>query len=151
VTDQTTEPIRKSLLPSTPPPEWEFSSAFPTGPEGEPGLLLVPGDMGKTVVRRQVSYGDWEPVRPGHWAAEPLSLNDAIAEWNEYDDERDREKGGEQPTEDHRLALSQALGLGTGAPWDAILERAAELHRGAVKRQQMAAAVTERFMPQGEA
>jgi hypothetical protein len=28
---------------------------------------------------------------------------------------------------DHRLALSQALGLGTGAPWDAIQERASEL------------------------
>lgn len=53
--------------------------------------------------------------------------------------------------EAHRLALSQALGLGTSAPWEAIHERAAELHRGAVKRQQMAAAVTERFMPQGEA
>lgn len=30
--------------------------------------------------------------------------------------------------ESHRLALSTALGLGTGAPWDAIRERAAELH-----------------------
>ncbi|MFB6424670.1 hypothetical protein ACFCXC_14940 [Streptomyces microflavus] len=30
-------------------------------------------------------------------------------------------------TEMHRLALSEALGLGTGAPWDAIRERAAEL------------------------
>ena len=29
--------------------------------------------------------------------------------------------------EPHRLALSTALGLGTGAPWDAIRERAAEL------------------------
>ena len=31
------------------------------------------------------------------------------------------------PAEEHRLALSQALGLGTGAPWDAVRERAAEL------------------------
>lgn len=31
------------------------------------------------------------------------------------------------PAADHRLALSEALGLGTGAPWDAIQERAAEL------------------------
>ncbi|MEV3996706.1 hypothetical protein AB0K62_13650 [Streptomyces halstedii] len=30
-------------------------------------------------------------------------------------------------TETHRLALSEALGLGTGAPWDAIRDRAAEL------------------------
>lgn len=67
------QPIRKSFLPSTPPPEWEFSSVFPTGPDDEPGLLLVPGDMGKTVVRRRVSYGGWEPVRPDHWAEEPPS------------------------------------------------------------------------------
>lgn len=31
------------------------------------------------------------------------------------------------PAEPHRLALSEALGLGTSAPWDAIRERAAEL------------------------
>jgi hypothetical protein len=31
--------------------------------------------------------------------------------------------------EEHRLALSEALGLGTGAPWDAIHARAAELHQ----------------------
>ncbi|GHC40121.1 hypothetical protein GCM10010348_79210 [Streptomyces anthocyanicus] len=31
-------------------------------------------------------------------------------------------------TEAHRLALSEALGLGTGAPWDAIRDRAAELN-----------------------
>ncbi|MFD7465080.1 hypothetical protein [Streptomyces tendae] len=30
--------------------------------------------------------------------------------------------------EKHRLALSEALGLGTGAPWDAIRDRAAELN-----------------------
>ncbi|HTE57026.1 MAG TPA: hypothetical protein VK698_39505 [Kofleriaceae bacterium] len=33
---------------------------------------------------------------------------------------------------DHRLALSEALGLGTGAPWDAIEERAAELTAAAL-------------------
>lgn len=32
-------------------------------------------------------------------------------------------------SESHRLALSEALGLGTGAPWDAIYERVAELRR----------------------
>ncbi|CUW31734.1 HNH endonuclease signature motif containing protein [Streptomyces reticuli] len=31
--------------------------------------------------------------------------------------------------EQRRLALSEALGLGTGAPWDAIFERVAELRR----------------------
>lgn len=32
-----------------------------------------------------------------------------------------------QTAEEHRLALSEALGLGTGAPWDAIHDRAKEL------------------------
>ncbi|PJN00827.1 hypothetical protein CG740_23265 [Streptomyces sp. CB01201] len=36
--------------------------------------------------------------------------------------------------EARRLALSQALGLGTGAPWDAIQERAGELHLAPVDR-----------------
>lgn len=35
----------------------------------------------------------------------------------------------------HRLALSEALGLGTGAPWDAIRDRAAELRRLADEAQ----------------
>ena len=34
----------------------------------------------------------------------------------------------------HRLALSEALGLGAGAPWDAIRERAAELGLAPVDR-----------------
>lgn len=33
----------------------------------------------------------------------------------------------DRAAEEHRLALSEALGLGTGAPWAAIRERAAEL------------------------
>jgi hypothetical protein len=33
--------------------------------------------------------------------------------------------------EDYRLALSQALDLGTGAPWDVIRDRVNELHRAA--------------------
>ncbi|MFF3151870.1 hypothetical protein [Streptomyces sp. NPDC057910] len=41
---------------------------------------------------------------------------------------------------DRRLALSQALGLGTGAPWDAIQERAAELHLASVAEAQPAEA-----------
>ncbi|MGW8326517.1 hypothetical protein ACWGLE_01275 [Streptomyces sp. NPDC055897] len=42
---------------------------------------------------------------------------------------------------DRRLALSQALGLGTGAPWDAIQERAGELHLASVAEAQPAEAV----------
>ncbi|MCQ9178941.1 hypothetical protein KMT30_07825 [Streptomyces sp. IBSBF 2953] len=69
MTDQT-EPIRKSLLPCTPPPEWEFTTVW--GPRtGEDGVALFPGDRGPVVVRRLVSYGDWEPVRPDRWADEP--------------------------------------------------------------------------------
>lgn len=39
----------------------------------------------------------------------------------------DRETTGEAAEEEQRLALSQALGLGTGGPWEAIHDRAAEL------------------------
>jgi hypothetical protein len=39
----------------------------------------------------------------------------------------DRETTGEEAEEEQRLALSQALGLGTGAPWETIRDRAAEL------------------------
>jgi len=68
VTDQP-EPIRKSQLPTTPPPEWEFSSVF-----GLPhGCVLAPTDAGDIVVRRLVTYGDWEPVRPARWADEPTA------------------------------------------------------------------------------
>jgi hypothetical protein len=43
--------------------------------------------------------------------------------WQHLADTRD----AADPSEAHRLALSEVLGLGTGAPWDAIRERAAEL------------------------
>jgi hypothetical protein len=67
VTDTPPQPIRKSLLPTTPPSEWQFHSVF-----GAPhGCLLMPSDMGPVVVRRRVTYGDWEPVRPDRWADEP--------------------------------------------------------------------------------
>ncbi|MFC5202787.1 hypothetical protein [Streptomyces kaempferi] len=39
----------------------------------------------------------------------------------------DRETTAEEAEEEQRLAVSEALGLGTSAPWDAIRERAAEL------------------------
>ncbi|MFI2761361.1 hypothetical protein ACH5A3_21205 [Streptomyces echinatus] len=63
-----TAPIRKSSLPCTPPPEWEFYTWFPH-PDG--GGDMVPGQRQRGVlVRRRVSFGDWEPVRPDHWADE---------------------------------------------------------------------------------
>jgi hypothetical protein len=64
-----TTPIRKSSLPCTPPPEWEFHTWFPH-PDG--GGDMVPGERQRGVlVSRRVSYGDWEPVRPDRWADEP--------------------------------------------------------------------------------
>ncbi|MFH8336927.1 hypothetical protein [Streptomyces sp. AM6-12] len=44
--------------------------------------------------------------------------------------------GGRAEIEGHRFALSVKLSLGTGAPWDAIYERAAELRRLAGEAQQ---------------
>ncbi|WP_217235429.1 hypothetical protein [Streptomyces sp. AC555_RSS877] len=64
------EPIRKSLLPCTPPPEWEFHTVLGARSDTS-GVALFPGDTGPVVIRRRVSYGDWEPVRPGCWAEEP--------------------------------------------------------------------------------
>ncbi|MER6350600.1 hypothetical protein ABT186_01790 [Streptomyces sp. NPDC001634] len=66
----TDQPIRKGLLPTTPPREWEFHTVYGARKEGE-GCALFPGDTGPVVVRRRVTYGDWEPVRPDHWADEP--------------------------------------------------------------------------------
>jgi hypothetical protein len=64
-----TAPIRKSSLPCIPPPEWEFHTWFPH-PDG--GGDMVPGERQRGVlVRRRVSYGDWETVRPDRWADEP--------------------------------------------------------------------------------
>ncbi|MFI8351266.1 hypothetical protein [Streptomyces sp. NPDC085596] len=68
-TDDLPEPIRKSSLPCTPPPEWEFHTWFPH-PDG--GGDMVPGERQRGIlVRRRVTYGDWEPVRPDYWADEP--------------------------------------------------------------------------------
>jgi hypothetical protein len=44
-------------------------------------------------------------------------------------------ESGRAVIEGHRFALSVALGLGTGAPWDAIHERVAELRRMADEAQ----------------
>jgi hypothetical protein len=62
------KPIRKSDLPTIPSPEWEFHTWFPH-PDG--GGDMVPGQRQRGVlVRRRVSYSDWEPVRPDRWADE---------------------------------------------------------------------------------
>ncbi|MFJ6559989.1 hypothetical protein ACIQMV_08910 [Streptomyces sp. NPDC091412] len=65
-----TEPIRKSSLPTTPPPEFEFRTVLGGQPDSA-GCMLLPGDTGPVVVRRRVTYGGWEPVRPDRWADEP--------------------------------------------------------------------------------
>lgn len=65
------EPIRRSQLPPIPPPEWEFSTVI--GARGDSGCTLLPGDTGPVVIRRRVTWGDWEPVHPDHWAAEPVA------------------------------------------------------------------------------
>jgi hypothetical protein len=63
------KPIRKSDLPTIPSPEWEFHTWFPH-PDG--GGDMVPGERQRGVlVRRRISYSDWEPVRPDRWADEP--------------------------------------------------------------------------------
>ncbi|MDX3637803.1 hypothetical protein PV728_48045 [Streptomyces europaeiscabiei] len=72
------EPIRKGLLPCTPPAEWEFHTVYGAR-TGSDGCALFPGDTGPVVIRRRVSYGDWEPVRPDHWAEEPSAEASAAA------------------------------------------------------------------------
>ena len=64
--------------------------------------------------------------------ADQAKMRDLLRKENERANSAiDRETTAEEAEEEHRLALSEALGLGTGAPWDAIRERAAELHNGA--------------------
>lgn len=60
-------PIDPGLFLSIPPSEWEFHTVLGARPGGA-GCALLPGDMGPVVVRRRVTYGPWEPVRPDHWA-----------------------------------------------------------------------------------
>lgn len=68
MTDQPA-PISRRSLPCIPSPEWEFHTWFPL-PDG--GGDMVPGQRQRgIVVRRRVTYGDWEPVTPDRWADEP--------------------------------------------------------------------------------
>ncbi|MGH8964051.1 MAG: hypothetical protein ACRDXB_01800, partial [Actinomycetes bacterium] len=60
---------------------------------------------------------------------QPTTEQGAPVNWQAIVQQRERElKTVGDTAEAHRLALSDALGLGTGAPWDAIRDRAAELH-----------------------
>lgn len=56
----------------------------------------------------------------------------------------------DQAAEAHRLALSDALGLGTGAPWDAIRDRAAELRKAREQADMLSAELTRRAPMTGE-
>ncbi|MFF8784753.1 hypothetical protein [Streptomyces sp. NPDC015125] len=61
--------VRRSQLPPIPPAEWDHHTWYPT-PDG--GGDLVPGQHSRGVlIRRRVTWGDWEPVHPAHWAPEP--------------------------------------------------------------------------------
>ena len=102
--NQPTEPIRKSSLPTTPPPEWEFFTFFPY-PE-EDGGDMVRGQRQRGVqIRRLVTYGDWEPVRPDRWADEPeLAVSSA----------------GQAPATNHtdlREQIAETLATAEGWTW----------------------------------
>ncbi|MFD5384319.1 hypothetical protein ACFWMG_04980 [Streptomyces sp. NPDC127074] len=61
------EPIRRSDLPSIPSSESEIFTWFPHPDGGD----MVRGQRQRGVqIRRRVTYSDWEPVRPDHWADE---------------------------------------------------------------------------------
>lgn len=70
-------------------------------------------------------YGD--PDAWPTWLAEEARLHDPAVE---------AQLQSTREVEEHRLALSEALHLGNGAPWDAILDRAGELSRRDVEAQQ---------------
>lgn len=65
MTDQP-PPIRRDQLPAIPPPEWEFyrwaDDSLTAGDRSRINGVAAP------VVRRRVTYGDWEPVTPPYWA-----------------------------------------------------------------------------------
>lgn len=75
MTDHTEpEPVRRDQLPPVPPPEWQFyrwaDDNLSEGDRPRVNGHPVP------VVRRLVTYGDWEPVVPGRWADEPAAPAD---------------------------------------------------------------------------
>jgi hypothetical protein len=71
-------------------------------------------------------------IRRAVCEAEGFAWDSDMLEPDEYGDHADMVLAAlpelvYRTAEDHRLALSDALGLGTGAPWEAIYDRATEL------------------------
>jgi hypothetical protein len=123
----------------TPEPE-EYVSSGCTCPPGDTRYTLAIEEGGLSLVHTACgkspgdSWGDWADLV----YMEPMPVT---ADWVPDCDGQmwhgmDRCEDGAtvqvtpQLPEPYRLALSQALGLGTGAPWEAIRERAEELGRG---------------------
>lgn len=77
MTDQPIAPVRRDLMPCIPPSDWEFFTAVAT----EDAVAVYRDELpGRAVVRRRVTYGDWEPVRPDRWAEEsPAGPSGAVA------------------------------------------------------------------------
>ncbi|MFE5368144.1 hypothetical protein [Streptomyces mirabilis] len=77
MTDQPIAPVRRDLMPCIPPSDWEFYTAVAS----ENGVAVYRDELpGRAVVRRRITYGDWEPVHPARWAPEPpLDGNRGIA------------------------------------------------------------------------
>ncbi|MFM9589836.1 hypothetical protein ACKI1J_15065 [Streptomyces scabiei] len=114
----------------------QVTTHFKNGPDGWPAWLAEEA-------RRH------DPAPPAVWSdGDPLMQAIAAAVWERcarddadmpqltLDDPRTiaaaaahavRALQGDRAAEDHRLALSMALNLGTSAPWDAIHDRATEL------------------------
>ncbi|MEW2267874.1 hypothetical protein, partial [Streptomyces sp. NPDC047868] len=72
-----------------------------------------------------VAASDASANGPGAGVAAPIDRAALVEEKLQID--APRLHFTDRAAEEHRLALSEALGLGTGAPWDAIHDRATEL------------------------
>lgn len=117
------KPIRKSDLPTIPSPEWEFHTWFPH-PDG--GGDMVRGERQRGVlVRRRISYSDWEPVRPDQWADEPPT--DARVS-----------SAGVSPATGHRLSVQHADAL-----WDAVAIPGPDTPTFTVQHQRVCRAVAD--------
>ncbi|MEU9947068.1 hypothetical protein [Streptomyces sp. NPDC047939] len=80
---------------------------------------------------------------------QPTTEQSAPINWQAIVQQRERELKtaleARYTAEPHRLALSEALGLGTGAPWDAIRDRAAELSAAPVDRAAVLNEAADRY------
>ncbi|MEU6543934.1 hypothetical protein [Streptomyces sp. NPDC046859] len=98
----------------------DWAHAFMAEPAAPAGVGVSATPSRTDLVERAAAaiwalYADAEPSRHGLVLANPHAVADAVLAVLP------------PPAEAHRLALSEALGLGTGAPWDAIYDRATEL------------------------